>query len=238
MLNILSRLAVALRQKVTKTPEPHLTTKDLLNHLEIFGPSGTGKGKTVWKLPPIIREAIEFTPSEPDHRSPNQRVRDASRYQENYAEVVRQAIRDGADPLVVSFFDWDSPDRHRNVKQLLADGADPEVLIGNDGLSTLLAYAAVDGDLDMVDILVKAGADMDREVPGAGFGALGRAIYSDNFVVAIYLIQNGCDVKKWRHLEMIIPNGANTRYKVAAVRALISAGADCDEDMLNQLESE
>src|SRR5690606_3522747 len=137
-----------------------------------------------------------------------------------------------------SFFDWDSPDRHRNVKQLLADGADPEVLIGNDGLSTLLAYAAVDGDLDMVDILVRAGADMDREIPGTRFGALGRAICSENFIVAIYLVQKGCDVNKWPHMEMIIPSGKNTKHKVAAVRALINAGADCDENMLYRLESE
>jgi len=216
-----------------------LTTKDLLYHLEVFGM--TGKGKTRRSiLPPILQEAIQSVPTGPDLRPPNQRVRDSFRYHDDqaFAEVVRQAVKDGADPLVVAFFDRASPDRNRNVKQLLAEGADPEVLIGDDSRSTLLAFAAGDGDLEMVDILVKAGADMDREIPGAGFGALGRAIYSDNFVVAIYLIQKGCDVNKWPHMEMIIPSGENTKHKVAAVRALINAGAHCNEDMLHRLESE
>lgn len=117
------------------------------------------------------------------------------------------------------------------VKWLLDAGADPNATGGK--YYTALQAACYAGHLEIVDVLLKRGADLhasydEAEYPWFKQDALGKAIDSGHTVIVKRLLEKGAD-----------PNGCSAKSKVSAlhraaktnadiVRLLIDAGAAVD----------
>ena len=86
-------------------------------------------------------------------------------------------------------------------------------------------FACQGGSLELTDILIAAGADVNYARPD-GFNALGHAVHHNHAKIVSALIAAGCDVNRPR------PNGVSQLINAcangfaAAVAVFIAAGAD------------
>jgi ankyrin repeat protein len=129
------------------------------------------------------------------------------------------------------------------VEALLAAGADPNARSGRD--FTPVLFAAREGHVDVLDALVRAGADVDDALPSNGMSALVLAVYNAQYDFAKALLDLGADPDAagngWTALHQVVwtnrPNlGRNPPFPVPLgeldafdlVRALAAAGADFD----------
>jgi uncharacterized protein len=93
--------------------------------------------------------------------------------------------------------DWPGyyPNGPDTVRMLVAAGADPNVDTGGDAPETPLHWAASSDDLDVADVLIEAGADV--ETPGGSIGTpLDNAIGYGCWHVARRLVERGARVDK------------------------------------------
>ncbi len=173
--------------------------------------------------------------------SPTERLYNASFNLEGNAqrEAVQKSLDDGADRLVWAYFMHKGQARLEAVQKALTAGSNPDVYFGNYKYPTLLIFAIGEGDLEMVDTLVKAGAELHLEMEHTADGALGYALMQDQWDVALYLIANGSDVNRWNDFRSEL-HGNDGFYgkRVEVMRAMVMAGADCDESFLREIELE
>jgi len=130
------------------------------------------------------------------------------------------------------------------VRQLLARGVDVNTAEGFQN-TTALMWAAAEGHLDVVDLLLEAGADPNRQGhvtsltqrhnadhPTGGFTALMFAARSGNEVLARRLVARGADVKlkNGDDASAVMIAIYNDRFDVAAT--LIELGSDVNDGSL------
>ena len=129
------------------------------------------------------------------------------------------------------------------VAALLAAGADPNARSVR-GFTPVL-FAAREGHIDVVELLVPAGADVDDALPATGMSALVLAVYNAQYDFAQALLDLGANPDAaghgWTALHQVVwtrrPNlGRNPPFPVPLgeldafdlVRTLAAAGADLD----------
>lgn len=170
---------------------------------------------------------------------PNERIVNAAVNLKGNAqrEAVQKALDDGADRLVWAYFMHEGQSRLEAVREALAAGSNPDVDFGDYKYPTLLVHAIGEGDLEMVDTLVKGGAELHMEMEHTADGALGYALMQDQWDIALYLIANGSDVNRWNDLRSELHGEDGYAGKrVEVVRAMVMAGAMCDEPYLQEIE--
>ena len=126
---------------------------------------------------------------------------------------------------------------------LLRAGADPNAR--STGGFTPILFAAREGYLDVLDALVRAGANVDDVVPSSGMSALVMSVYNAHYDFAKGLLDAGANPDSadngWSALHQVVwtrrPNlGRNPPFPVPygeldafdLVRALADAGANLD----------
>ena len=129
------------------------------------------------------------------------------------------------------------------VDVLLRAGADPNAR--STGGFTPILFAAREGYSNVIDTLVRAGADVDDAVPSSGMSALVMSVYNAHYDFAKGLLDAGANPDSadngWSALHQVVwtrrPNlGRNPPFPVPygeldafdLVRALADAGADLD----------
>jgi ankyrin repeat protein len=160
---------------------------------------------------------------------------------EGHAEVVRMLLDAGADIDVQSLFlpiDTARGFEGASPRARLPDEVGPVYHAG--GELTALMYAAREGNLETAQVLVAAGAALDK-VAGDGKDALSLALFNGNYAIASFLIDSGANVNQadargfnplfWaadrRNMETA-PNfpWVNTEDPLPLVKQLLDAGAD------------
>lgn len=110
------------------------------------------------------------------------------------------------------------------IKKLIAQGAPVNLSFAPEG-NTILMSAAGSGRLDLIEVLLSAGADIDAQNT-KGFSPLIWAIRSKQTQAAMALIQAGADVNLTDTLgDSTLMNAIDIR-DVETAKALIQAGAD------------
>ncbi|MDT8369633.1 MAG: ankyrin repeat domain-containing protein, partial [Longimicrobiales bacterium] len=112
------------------------------------------------------------------------------------------------------------------VRTLLRQGADVNAAHG-DGM-TALHWAAYRGDLEMVDVLVYAGANLEATTRVAGYTPLLVAARSGHSAAAVRLLDAGADPRARTSTGVTALHFAAGTGGVEAVEALIVAGAAVD----------
>ncbi len=79
------------------------------------------------------------------------------------------------------------------TSESLVNGRELNVLTASGGLTPLM-FAAREGDMDTVRILVEAGADLNIAAAGDLSSALGLAILNGSFELASFLVDKGADI--------------------------------------------
>jgi ankyrin repeat protein len=106
-----------------------------------------------------------------------------------------------------------------DVIDYIDEGGDIDAVYYDNG-NTLLTRAVAWGDLDVVEILVESGADLDKGAP------LQIAIENHDFDIANYLIESGADLTKRNYLidNIILDLDYDT------VKFIIELGVDVNEE--------
>ncbi|XP_077982185.1 ankyrin repeat and SAM domain-containing protein 6-like [Glandiceps talaboti] len=81
----------------------------------------------------------------------------------------------------------------RRIREVIQDDPKAADTVGEDG-GTPLMFAAMKGRLDIVEMLVQCGADVNRQDTASGWTALMQATYYGKREAAKYLINQGADV--------------------------------------------
>lgn len=113
------------------------------------------------------------------------------------------------------------------VRFLLDQGVDPNYR--STGVGTPLAQAAMKGNADIVDELLKRGAQVDLARPGDGMTALLWAAKSGNPRAVQLLIDAHADVNHRSGIGFFPLNAAACNGRDIVVRQLLDAGARVDE---------
>jgi uncharacterized protein len=114
---------------------------------------------------------------------------------EGHADTARLLIAAGADVNARSHYVAAANGRGFEGRTPVASRTEEKVEEFASGWLTPLMFAARDGGLGLVRILVGAGADIDA-VAGDGKTALALAIFNGNYDVASYLVDRKADVNK------------------------------------------
>ncbi|RUT07083.1 hypothetical protein DSM106972_023440 [Dulcicalothrix desertica PCC 7102] len=121
--------------------------------------------------------------------------------------------------------------RVETVKALIQRGAN--VNMASVGLGSPLQSAAREGSLEIVDVLIAAGADVDD---GNSISTpLLTAIEEGHFDIALKLINNGANPNQTATYAKVPPIGiAAVQGSPSVIRALLAAGADVNA-LINQI---
>ena len=114
---------------------------------------------------------------------------------QGHVEAARLLITAGADVNARSHFVAAANGRGFEGRTPVASRTDEKVEEFASGWLTPLMFAARDGGLELVRILVAAEADVDA-VAGDGKTALALAIFNGNYDIASFLVDNMADVNK------------------------------------------
>ena len=159
---------------------------------------------------------------------------------QGHAEAARLLIAAGADVNARSHYVAAANGRGFEGRTPVASRTDEKVEEFASGWLTPLMFASRDGGLDLVRILVGAGADVDA-VAGDGKTALALAIFNGNYDVASFLVENKADVNKpdaqrftplfWAVDRRNMETAPNFPWMVTAdpmplIRKLLDAGAN------------
>ncbi|MDL1948768.1 hypothetical protein FBQ97_03020 [Acidobacteria bacterium ACD] len=116
------------------------------------------------------------------------------------------------------------------ITALLDEGNKPDTHIDyGENWITPLMKAAWDGEKEIAEVLLAAGADVNAQAPGWGETALGQAVSRDHVEIARLLIDKGAKLES-RNKQGFTP----LKYAVAAgsepvARALVAGGAKVDK---------
>ncbi|MEM6396546.1 MAG: ankyrin repeat domain-containing protein [Bacteroidota bacterium] len=176
---------------------------------------------------------------------------------EDRVDMLQALLDRGADVNYVNANGWtaliEAADEgsYRSAQFLLAAGADPN-LKGRNSYRSAISMAASEGFPEIMELLLGAGADIDygfplheaaeegqleivrllvekgvnvNELDDRRLTPLGRAAAEDNPTVIRYLLGRGADLEKGTYLPLHL---AAEDGQVAALRALLEAGADVD----------
>jgi ankyrin repeat protein len=159
---------------------------------------------------------------------------------QGHAEAARVLIAAGADVNARSHYVAAANGRGFEGRTPVASRTEEKVEEFASGWLTPLMFAARDGGLELVRILVAAGADVDAVV-GDGKTALALAIFNGNYDVASFLVDRHADVNKadaqrftplfWAVDRRNMETAPNFPWMVTAdpvplIRQLLDAGAN------------
>jgi ankyrin repeat protein len=159
---------------------------------------------------------------------------------QGHAEAVRLLIAAGADLNARSYYVAATNGRGFEGRTPVASRTEEKVEEFASGWLTPLMFAARDGGLELVRVLVGAGADVDA-VAGDGKTALALAIFNGNYDVASFLVDRKADVNKadaqrftplfWAVDRRNMETAPNFPWMVTAdsmplIHKLLDAGAD------------
>ncbi len=155
----------------------------------------------------IVSQAQKKTPAQ---RRPN-------------APVTKEdALKNQGQPLDQQLFQAIAQRNLQRVKQLISQGADVNAREPN-GIRFSVLCQAVGGPLEMVQVLVDAGAEINTP-RGEGFSPLGMAASIRRVDVADFLIQHGADVNLMSDRTPLMLAAESGALDVA--ERLLAAGAD------------
>ena len=106
---------------------------------------------------------------------------------ENHADVAKLLVAAGADVNARSiFYDF-------NFRKVAAGGT--QAVYSRGGLTPLL-FAARQGAIESAQVLLDAGADIDKPEPDYGFTPLLEAIFNDHYDFAAFLVDHKASLKQ------------------------------------------
>lgn len=114
-----------------------------------------------------------------------------------------------------------------NTKKLntyLAEGGD--INARNSGGETALMQAVRNGNLEMIDFLLNAGADINASYAPSGLTPLRIAIEQNNAPLVSVLIDRGADVNQTNEVNWSPIMSAVRNADIPIIQILIDAGAD------------
>jgi ankyrin repeat protein len=159
---------------------------------------------------------------------------------EGHADAARLLLAGGADVNARSNYVAAANGRGFEGRTPVANRTDPKVEEFASGWLTPLILAAREGDVDLVRLLVDAGADVNA-VAGDGKTALALAIFNGNYEAASLLVDRKADVNKadaqrftplfWAVDRRNMETAPNFPWMVTAdplplIRKLLDAGAN------------
>lgn len=156
-----------------------------------------------------IKEEVKKNPQIINYQDPKygNTLLHMSIYNNNYLGF-EELLKLGADPNVADFFHCSTPlieacesfeDRSKYVIELIKYKADVNYVECSKGRekqktnNTPLMRASFTGNLDIVEILVNNGANINYNDNTQGGVALGTAVLASNYNVVLYLLQHGAD---------------------------------------------
>lgn len=120
------------------------------------------------------------------------------------------------------------------VRQIVATGIDLNPASGPYEVNKPLAYAAAYGDLEIVQLLIKAGADLNGQV-AYGDVALIKAHEHENIEILKYLIEQGADVNAPNHYGLTPFIGLCEGGPLEIVQLAIKHGGDVNSSFVNNI---
>ena len=148
----------------------------------------------------------------------------------------------GQQPLIVAT----EAGHHRVALMLLEHGADPDTRTRTNAGCSALAFAAVGGDLRLVEALIEAGATTNLRCRN-GLTALGAAAQVGHVEIVAFLLKHGADPNAWgwrdhdsrqwtavcsaacnsqqRVLQMLLKKGGDPKTKLSNGDPLITVAA-------------